>query len=231
MSSKVTRIKREDYSDPEIIRGQLAEFLKEKKDASLDEVPLRMHIDDEPRNFHIYAQVHGVPNLGWAMFDANLTMVGCDKVTAEFSSKTIPIVGKYPTVDELMAARPKATTELIRQWHHTKIHGNTHGRYRRGGSQFVSYMMEIPSPLPLLQASLEHLCIHNKVAFDEETVEQMVNNVWTGQGADVGMESGLDISRTFMHVWNIAPAISALYDSGLLCIDTVRTKIEGAPRL
>lgn len=213
---EVSRFRRPDFADPQGIRESLGEYIKERR--GKDEIPLRAHIDEGDRTYRLYAQVGNVPNLGWALFDANLTMLDCDETTKAYQDEYIPKKNQFPTVNEMMEIRPQATTELVRQWEATKIHGQTHGRYIKGASMFVSYMIEVHSPLPMIIESLKEVCEEHADMVGRKALE-----VWKSKGF---IAEEYDFSRRFLHIWNVAPALSALYDSGLQLVDEVKYKLS-----
>ena len=212
---EVSRFRRPDFADPEGVRGELALWLKDNKEEQVDPAPLRMHIDESKRTYRLYAQVSNVPNLGWALFDRNMTMLDCDETTKAYQDAHIPKKNQFPTVDEMMAARPTATNELVRQWEKTKIHGHTHGRYVKGSSMYVAYMIEVKSPLPLMLQALREVCEEHADLLEGKAID-----LWKSQGL---LGEDYDLTRRFLHIWNIAPAMSQLYDSGLVLVDEVKS--------
>ena len=211
--SSITRINRPDFGDEIEIAERLAEWISSRHDVSEDK-SLRMR-DESPRDFRIYTQLTGAQRLGWGLYDGNLTMLDCDKTTKEFTDKALQKKGAYPTLEEMMEGRPRATAELEAQWQATKVHGYSMGNYQTGSSAFVSYMLEVQSPLPMLIEALQEVCEEHCEEVREKLFQKVREHNYMGADAE--------ISRRFLQVWNVVPAMSILLTADMTLVDTVRS--------
>jgi len=211
--SSITRITRPDFGDEIEITERLAEWISSRRDVS-EETSLRMR-DESPRDFRIYTQLTGAPRLGWGLYDGNLTMLDCDKTTKAFVDKALQMKGEHPTLKEMMARRPRATTELEAQWQATKAHGYSIGNYQKGSSAFVSYMIEVQSPLPMLIEAMQDVCEEHSAAVREKLFQKVREHNYMGLDAE--------ISRRFLQIWNVVPAMSMLLTADMTLVDTVRS--------